>query len=440
MGRRTIIGSVLLAAMTAAILLLFSCGTNAQNSLPEPDSLPEITADETTTTTETTATETTTTETVTETVHTVTETTVTTAETFAAVTDDDPSAYQYRNYGDAEEEEADVTLPTVATVPQTEPVDADAQPVTSPSTVTQTTASTTLKTTTATTSPLDAGIAEMNRVVKSYTKNCAVLLTADDGTVLYSYQPDTLISGASLIKLPYVYFCCQQLSGGVRSLQDSITYTSDWYHGGSGIIRHNGTGKTYTVANLIDYALRYSDNVAYDMLVYLFGTQGFNDMVRSWGYSVSIGTIRFPAVSASFMTAAMTRMQAASQDGECWEIAWDALVNSEQSYIRDTLGIPDVAVKYGNIPAQYHEACYIPAEMPCTLILLSGANNYIPDVTFVQSIAKAAKMIIDGYTAKLHALTETTTETTTTETTTTAAETETTAAVDIQNRTEEPAG
>ena len=156
------------------------------------------------------------------------------------MTDDDPSAYQYRNYAGAEEPE--VTLPTVQTVrtvrttarttARTIAATAKRTGSTAPSTT-----RTTAKTTVTTTAPRAARVTEMNRLVKNYKRNCAVLLTAADGTVLYSYQPDTAISGASLIKLPYVYFCCQQLSGGVRSLSDKVTYTKSWYHGGSGIIQ-----------------------------------------------------------------------------------------------------------------------------------------------------------------------------------------------------------
>ena len=272
--------------------------------------------------------------------------------------------------------------------------------------------------TTTTTVPLSGRQAEMQKLVKSYKRTCAVLMTAQDGTVLFSYQPDKAISGASLIKLPYVYFCCVQLSGGVRSLEDSVTYTADWYHGGSGIIRKNGYGKTYTVAQLIDYALRYSDNVAYDMLVYLFGIKGFDDMVKSWGYSVSISASRFPPVTASFMTAAMTKMQASSALGGCWAIAWDALTGSVQSYVRDTLGISGVAVKYGSISAQYHETCYVPGEMPYTLVILSGAVNYQPDVTFVQNVARCAQQIAVCYEDMIFTQPTTTTTTTTTGTTT----------------------
>ena len=417
MRKRMLLRGILTAALTGAILLLCACGQ--KNRGPESDSLPDSAAEITTTALTETQTET-----QTETASVQPETTGRTMESYAAVTDDDPSAYQHRNYSGTEAGgDEEHTLPTVETVHTTVP----AESVPRKTTAAQTTSQTAVTTVT-TTVPMSARVTEMNRLVKNYKRNCAVLLTAADGTVLYSYQPDTAISGASLIKLPYVYFCCQQLSAGVRTLQDSVTYTSSWYHGGSGIIRKNGYNKTYTVAQLIDYALRYSDNVAYDMLVYLFGMQGFNDMVRDWGFSVQIGATHFPPVTARFMTAAMMKMQAASQYGKCWQIAWDALTGSVQSYVRDTLGITGTAVKYGLISTQYHETCYIPGEVPCTLVILSGAVNYKPDVSFVQNVSRTAKAMIDCYAAQLHAETTTAAETETAQITTTETAAETAAA------------
>ena len=281
-----------------------------------------------------------------------------------------------------------------------------------------------------TTAPPDCRT-QMDKLIKKYNKNCAVLVYSMDGETLYSYHPDTAISGASLIKLPYVYYCCTQLSAGVRSLDETITYTSSWYHGGAGIIRLGGYGKVYTISQLIDYAMRYSDNVAYDMLVYLFGIDGFNAMVRSWGYSVSISqNTRFPSVTAAFMRTSMENMQKKSNAGECWRIAWSALVNSVKSYVRDTIGNGnDIAVKYGSIPAQYHEVCYVDGAHPYILVILSGATNYTPDVTFVQNVASCAQEIADAYAASL--TTTTTTTTTTTMTTTTTTTTTTTAATTV---------
>lgn len=252
----------------------------------------------------------------------------------------------------------------------------------------------------------------MNTAIKKYKRDCAVLLYDLDGTVLYSYQAAKSIPGASLIKLPYVYFCCGQLDEGVHTLEEKITYTAKWYHGGAGIIRTQGYGKEYTIAQLIEYALKYSDNVAYDMLVHFFGTSGFNAMVRNWGYSVTISeNTRFPNVTADFMRTAMEKMAAAKSNGKCYKIAWSALCSSTQSYVRPVIGGNEVAVKYGSISERYHETCYIGGEHPYILVILSGASGYSPDATFVKTVAEYAKALAEESRAQVTTTTTTTTTT-----------------------------
>lgn len=247
--------------------------------------------------------------------------------------------------------------------------------------------------------------AEMNTLIKNYGRTCAVqVYSMDDRTTLYAYQKDKLITGASTIKLPYCVYVCTQLEKGVRSLDETIKYTSSWYHGGSGIIRKNGYGKTYTIRQLIDYAMRYSDNVAYDMLVYLFGVGGFNSMVDEWGYSIHIGesSPRFPSVTADFMRTAMERMADRRNDGEAWQTAWTALCESTNTYVRGAVGsdtVP-VAVKYGNVSSVWHEVCYVGSETPYVVVILSSATNMSPNTTFLKNVAKCADRIVQEYEAQ----------------------------------------
>lgn len=247
-----------------------------------------------------------------------------------------------------------------------------------------------------------SGLEQMNDLVKANPYNCEVVVYSLDYGELYAYKKNIMMEGASLIKLPYAYFVCKQLSNGVRSLDETITYTSSWYHGGSGVIRTYGYGKQYTIRQLLDYAMRYSDNVAYDMLVYLFGTEGFNQMVKEWGYSIALGTPspRFPVLNADFMNTSMRKMYACRNDGECWEVTWKALCESVDTYIRPTLG-EEVAVKYGNISSVYHETCLVQnGDSPYVLVVFSGAVSMKPKVSFFQDAAKISKTIIAEYEAE----------------------------------------
>ncbi|MDE6730543.1 MAG: serine hydrolase, partial [Oscillospiraceae bacterium] len=253
--------------------------------------------------------------------------------------------------------------------------------------------------------------AEMDALIRKYSQDCAVLVCTQDDEILYQYQPDKNITGASLIKLPYAVFACQQLMAGVHDLDETITYTSSWYHGGSGIIRKNGYGKTYTIRQLLDYSLRYSDNVAYDMLVSLFGIAGFNTMVDSWGYSVHIATPspRFPPVSASFMTIAMLTMESHKADGECWAVCWNALNQSQVALTRDALSSAgyEIAVKYGNVQNVYHEVSYIASDTPYVLAILTTVTNYTPNQTFFKNIAIYADKLVSEFYADVDTNTDT---------------------------------
>lgn len=244
----------------------------------------------------------------------------------------------------------------------------------------------------------------LDKVVRGYSRDCMVLLATADGDVIYTYQPDKMIYGASLIKLAYAVYACQQLDAGVHSLDETMTYTSSWYHGGSGIIRKNGYGKSYTIRQLLDYSLRYSDNVAYDMLIYLFGEDGFNDMLAAWGYPqihISKAETHFPSVNVRFMRRSMMEMQQHSHEGECWETCWTALVNSTEIKMRQYLtdGDVDAAVKFGQISSVYHEACYVDDTTPYVLVVLTSITSNTPNTTFLKNVAVAARSLIGDFAA-----------------------------------------
>ncbi|MCR4646728.1 MAG: serine hydrolase [Oscillospiraceae bacterium] len=248
----------------------------------------------------------------------------------------------------------------------------------------------------------DYSTEKLDSIVKGYSRKVSVILATADGEMLYSYQPDLYISGASLIKLPYAVYVCRKLTAGVRSLDEKITYTKSFYHGGDGVIVKGAYGTEYTIRELLDYMLRYSDNVAYDMLVYLFGINDFNAMIKSWGYSVSIATPspRFPGLTATFMHRAMLEMQMHCNDGECWQVCWNALRNSTNVKLRNVY--PEdigLAVKYGEVETVHHEVCFVEDEMPYVLILMTGIVNEKPDVPFIESVGTEVQQLMADYNA-----------------------------------------
>ena len=92
------------------------------------------------------------------------------------------------------------------------------------------------------------------------------------------YREDTYYGCCSTVKAPY----CAALLRTKPDLSEKLTVTELW-GGDDGYISRNGTGRTYTVRDLIRYTIMRSDNSAYLTLVNRFGRKIFNDMNSSLG-------------------------------------------------------------------------------------------------------------------------------------------------------------
>lgn len=237
----------------------------------------------------------------------------------------------------------------------------------------------------------------MDKIVNGRSRGSAVLLYSMElDQRLYQHDEEWMILGASLIKLPYVYYCCQQIDNGVKSADEVMTYTQSFYHGGAGVIRKSPYGTKYKISTLIDYALRYSDNVAYDMLVYAFGIDGFNHMVKDWGFGVRISQYtRFPQVNAVFMKYAMHKMYLQRNQSTIWQTAWTALNESTGNFARAEIDEnANVAIKYGLVETSYHEVIFVDGAHPYILVILTATKNYTKDQTFVKNVVNCAEEIV----------------------------------------------
>lgn len=259
----------------------------------------------------------------------------------------------------------------------------------------------------------------LDSIVKSYPRNTSVILYCMDGKTLYSNAPNRVYYGASMIKLPYVYYCCTQLEKGVHSLDETVTYTAANYFPGTGVIINRGIGKKYTVEQLIDYTLRYSDNVAYIMLIHMFGIDGFNKMTKEWGYgNMQLYSYSyFVDVTPDFILTSMKKMQAKSTNSSrVWQAAWKGLLGSEGLYIKQCFPNESVAGKYGYKSGVYHEVCFFGGNEPYILIVMSEINGIEQCGSYLASVASAARAEVNKYTAQKEAAKTTTTTTTATET------------------------
>ncbi|MBR2338390.1 MAG: serine hydrolase [Clostridia bacterium] len=92
-----------------------------------------------------------------------------------------------------------------------------------------------------------------------------------------TYREDEIYQAASVIKAPYVKY----LLASETDWSKELTMTTK--QGGSKYIDNQPTGTKFTVGELMEYTIRYSDNTAYYMLNKEFDFTGFNAYAANLG-------------------------------------------------------------------------------------------------------------------------------------------------------------
>ena len=112
-----------------------------------------------------------------------------------------------------------------------------------------------------------------------------------------SYNSNKAIFTASTIKAPAMIYIYEMASQGKIDLNESLVYTSNFYSGGSGILKTKPYNTKYTIEELLQYTIYESDNIAYAMLMNRFGRENiynfWNDLGAKnifkantiWGYT-----------------------------------------------------------------------------------------------------------------------------------------------------------
>lgn len=94
-----------------------------------------------------------------------------------------------------------------------------------------------------------------------------------------SYNENQQIFAASTIKAPKDLYLYEMALQNIIDLNEKMTYTSNYYNTGTGILKNNKFNTIYTVKDLIKYSTIYSDNAAHNMLMDKYGR---TNMLNYW--------------------------------------------------------------------------------------------------------------------------------------------------------------
>ncbi len=222
------------------------------------------------------------------------------------------------------------------------------------------------------------------------------------------YRADRAYQAASVIKAPYVKWL---LSSGVDG-SEKLTMLSSDKQGGSGVVDKEPAGTQFTVDQLMEYAIRYSDNTAYYMLNKKFGFKEFNVYAEELGITANANSNcvltyprpRFGYLSARdiglYMADIAKYIETGSEDAERLKV-WMTSTSEERQLVEafsdknvlygtsadvsaegDNNGVDfdyEVAHKYGdtlNIENAFHDGAIVYAEHPFVLAIATSLEPF----------------------------------------------------------------
>lgn len=192
-----------------------------------------------------------------------------------------------------------------------------------------------------------------------------------------AYNEKQMIFTASTIKAPAMIYLYELASRGEIDLNEKLTYTSNFYSGGSGVLQTHEPGGQYTVGQLIEYAIRDSDNIAYRMLMNRFGrenmynfwtgkgTQHIFKYDTVWGYTSSFDASIYMQELYDFYLS----------NDEYGGKLMDYFKNAGWKQITNKDGVFNTANKGGWANEAFHDAAIVFEENPYILVIMSQTGN-----------------------------------------------------------------
>lgn len=190
---------------------------------------------------------------------------------------------------------------------------------------------------------------------------------------------DNVSYAASVNKLPAVFYAYHLADEGELDLNKELKYTSNYTHGGSGVIQKDPVGSRYTIGKLLEYAIQYSDNIAYFMILDQIGdTVKVKEYWKGLGVNITY-TDKFgnlsPNLGASYLKEVYKYYLSGKDNAK--KLYNDMKVSDNMDYVKNDGVSYDIAHKYGWYSFYYNDISIVMTNHPYILTITStkGFNN-----------------------------------------------------------------
>ena len=217
-------------------------------------------------------------------------------------------------------------------------------------------------------------LAQIEKIASRY-KNVSIYYCDTATGYYYSRNTEEKYSSASVIKA----FYCQYLLAEKVDLNRKIQLTEAKKTSSSGRLTKDAVGKWFTVKDLMKYAIRNSDNMAYYLLYETYGKDGFNNYIKSLGlkeprlYSIEYTTLG--TESAALCMKEIYRYAENTGDDFLVKLLKNTTHNAQIAAGTEA----EVAHKYGFQDGKnigYHDVAIIYTEEPYILAICTREDLY----------------------------------------------------------------
>lgn len=192
-----------------------------------------------------------------------------------------------------------------------------------------------------------------------------------------SYNEDAPIFTASTIKAPSMIYLYEEASKGKVNLDETLTYTSKYYSGGTGVLKNRSVNTSYSVEELVGYTIHDSDNIAYRMLMDRFSRESMYEFWGSKGtkYIFSNDTI-WGFVSAKDASIYMKELyRFYNEDREYGTRLMEHFKNASWKLVADKNGRFNTANKGGWSGTAIHDIAIVFDKNPYILVVMSNLGE-----------------------------------------------------------------
>lgn len=208
-----------------------------------------------------------------------------------------------------------------------------------------------------------------------------------------SYNGDTPMVAASMIKLIVAEAFLEQVQAGTYSLDDTYTLQPEDIVGGTGTLQGSGAGATVTYRELLERMIDVSDNVAANVLINAVGMSAVNASAQRLGLTgtqlnrLMMDTDAIAAGIENYTTANdVAKLLAMVYDGTFVDASSSELMMNVLKAQQDHSGIQDglpadvtLAHKTGTLSNALHCGGIALCDNPYVIVVLCGGEGFTTD-------------------------------------------------------------